>query len=38
MDIHRDVSDIVNDVVLRDVIQIHGMDCDDRYRASQARV
>ncbi len=26
MDIHRDVSDIVNDLVLRDVVQIHGMD------------
>ena len=26
MDIHRDVSDIANDLVLRDVVQIHGMD------------
>ncbi len=26
MDIHRDVSDIVNNLVLRDVLQIHGMD------------
>ena len=26
MDIHRDVADIVNDLVLRDVVQIHGMD------------
>ena len=26
MGIHRDVSDIVNNVVLRDIIQIHGME------------
>ena len=31
MQIHRDVSEIVNDAVLRDVIQIHGMDIP--YRA-----
>ena len=26
MDVHRDISDVINNVVLRDVVQIHGME------------
>ena len=26
MDIHRDISDVINNVVLRDVVQVHGME------------
>ena len=26
MDVHRDISDVINNMVLRDVVQIHGME------------